>query len=281
MNWNTLEHTEQDDALSRLLHDEVDHIPLTGDGLSVIKKRLPQRKRLRAARSGMVAAAAVAAVVAVSVAAPHLVAGLDGQTAQPASAARAYSGPEPIWPYNGPAAAKAGHVDPDVRSTAVNFLAGMGLRSDRLTADEAHPTADRATDVRVRLDRGGSAVTLGTVHLVQYHGTTTWGVAGMSSDGLSIRNPKPGDSFDPPLSVDFRSNTAGLATVALYVSGRTRPETTWTESIDADTDWYANANYGPIHALTPGYIVVTAGGPPPNVTAVSVLPIRLGPLKEP
>ena len=278
MTRDTFEHTGQDDALSRLLHDEVDHIPLTGDGLSLIRKRLPVRRRRRAARTGMFAAAAVAAVVAVSVAAPHLVDGLGGQAAPPAGAARAYAGPEPIWPYTSPAAARAGRGT-DARGAAVDFLSGIGLPPDRLVAAEAHVTADRATDVRVRLDRGGAAVTLGTVHLVQYRGTTTWGVAGMSSDRLSIRNPTPGDSFDPPLSVDFRSDTAGPATVQLYISGHARPETTWTDTIDADADWYAQANYDPIRTLTAGYIVVTAGGTPPDVAAVSVVPVRLGPLK--
>lgn len=151
----------------------------------------------------------------------------------------------------------------DAAQSARHFAANVGIRTSGMT---------------VTMHGAGSAVlkrrghTIGTVVLAR-DASGVWGVVGAMSPRLDVRFPQPGDRFDPPLSVAFRSQDDGDILVSLYETGKLTPIASWQDDVDAGVDWYAHENFDAADA--DGYVTLehrTRGA----VDALSVVPVRLG-----
>ncbi len=263
-------------ALARLLHNEVDELSASSDGWDALAVRMARRRRLQIWTVALVTAVTVTALVAVTV---PLV--LDRRDRSYIAAGTSETSTEPIWPI---ATSAGGDWQRDARQTALRFLGSLGLTDTDLTTDGVSADRPDAADplpidqdgrtlVTVRAS-GGRAIA--EVALRPKRGAPAlWQVASVRSEGLSVRAPWAGVVFEPPLFVTFRSADDAEVVVRLYAVGRETPLTEWSDQVDGDADWTANANFSRTARGTPAYVSVTSKVH--GVAAgVTVVPVTLG-----
>lgn len=101
-----------------------------------------------------------------------------------------------------------------------------------------------------------------------------WRVLSASTPDVAVRSPQAGASFDPPLSVAFRTSGDAQVTVTLLAKGRAAPLATWTEQVDGGTDWYAQLNY-PVQAAGTRGLVVVSSQRDGHLDALEAVPVGL------
>jgi hypothetical protein len=272
--------TQTDDearALMRMLHDEVDGISV-GPGWGKIEARMVRRQAARRRWVPLAAAVACVCGIGVALAAPGFVSLMrrmsgDGIVTVAGPSSRAASS---IWP----APEAVGRDLPpswqrDPGQTARRFLVSLGVQASRLESTPSPISAGRsgATVVPVRAVNGE---TVSRVVLVPSREDAVWHVTSAESAEVSVRSPKTGDRFDPPLSVGFRTTQDADVGVGLYSVGRPGRLTQWSDRVDAATDWTANANFHNPRPGTSAYIAVIARDNAGDVLGVSVIPVTLG-----
>lgn len=126
---------------------------------------------------------------------------------------------------------------------------------------------------RVQLHRSDGIV-VSDVVLAPPGATGGWRVLSASAAGVTVRSPQAGASFDPPLSVAFRTSRDAEVTVTLLAAGRAAPVATWPEQVGGGTDWYAQLNYPFQAAGTHGLVIVNSrrDGRLEALAAVPVVP---------
>ncbi|WP_250031233.1 hypothetical protein [Paractinoplanes maris] len=178
-----------------------------------------------------------------------------------------------IWPQalvGGKTA--SGPATDDPGPAAEQFLSELGVPTSDLTFSVERDSGDEARLVEVTT-RNGSV--LGTVSLRWDAGGQTWGVQAMQSPRTTVRNPEPNGAVNPPLSVNFRTDTGGTARVRLLDARNSQELTNWSERIDADEDWQANANFTRDANPFPGYLVLTVQDGDGRFTSVVVMPLTV------
>jgi len=101
-------------------------------------------------------------------------------------------------------------------------------------------------------------------------------VQAMQSQRTTVRNPEPNSAVNPPLSVAFRTDTDGIAQVRLLDARTSTELTLWTERVDPNEDWQANANFTRDAKPFPGYLVLTVQDGDGQFTSVVVMPLTIG-----
>jgi hypothetical protein len=256
------EDTTELPALRALLHQEGEHVQVSLSSWQKIHARLPQTTRKRQVARGLLpllaGATAVAVVATVAVTTSG---GGSSETVVPgtdASAVAAPTSPDDVfWTATGTAGS-------DPAQTARSFVSSLGLDPDQLTAD---PLSDNAVIVRQ------SGRSLGRVELTRLP-SGTWGVTGMASAQLTVRNPATDARFDPPMSVAFRSSTDGDVLIHLYASGRSTPLSTWQGTVDGGQDWFSQSNFPQTQARHAYVALVRSHGE--QADAVTVVRVQLG-----
>ncbi|MEU8820245.1 hypothetical protein [Actinoplanes sp. NPDC048796] len=177
-----------------------------------------------------------------------------------------------IWPQalvggttgSGPAAG-------DPVPTAEKFLGELGVPTSGLTFSAEPDDGGGARLVKVTA-RNGSV--LGTMNLRR--GAGAWGVQAMRSPRTTVRNPEPNGAVNPPLSVNFRTDSDGTARVRLLDARNSKELTRWSENIDPNQDWQANANFTREPNPFPGYLVLTVQDGGGRFSSVVVMPLTIG-----
>ncbi|MGN6332732.1 MAG: hypothetical protein ACTHOD_13940 [Motilibacteraceae bacterium] len=137
---------------------------------------------------------------------------------------------------------------------ALTFAVDTGAHADELRS----VLPDRSGDsTRIELRRQDGAL-VSEVRLAPPGPHGNWRVLSASADGVSARSPQAGVSFDPPLSVAFRTSGDADVTVTLLAEGHAAPLATWTDQVDGGTDWYAHLNYAAQPPRTKGLVVVSS-----------------------
>ena len=180
-----------------------------------------------------------------------------------------------IWPRALVGGKKTGpgpaNIDPG--PTAEKFLNELGVPTSDLAFAVEQDSGGEARLVKVTT-RNGSV--LGTVSLRWDAGGGAWGVQAMQSPRTTVRNPEPNGAVNPPLSVNFRTDTDGTARVRLLDARDSKELTNWSERIDADENWQANANFTRDANPFRGYLVLTVQDGDGRFTSVVVMPLTIG-----
>nr|WP_221377199.1 hypothetical protein [Actinoplanes polyasparticus] len=166
-----------------------------------------------------------------------------------------------------------GPANDDPGPTAQQFLNELGIATSDLSFSVEQDSGGEARLVEVTT-RNGSV--LGTVSLRRDDGGGAWGVQAMQSPRITVRNPEPNGAVNPPLSVNFRTDTDGTARVRLLDARNSEELTSWSERIDADEDWQANANFTRDANPFRGYLVLTMQDGDGRFTGVVVMPLTIG-----
>ena len=262
---------EEQEVRTRI-HRQADSIQLSGDGWQRIAERTQGRKAVMRKRF-LIPATAALGVILVVVAAVTVNHRSDSDIPTAAPQQTATADDPIIWPQalvggkTGPAPATD-----DPGPTAEKFLNELGVPTSDLTFSVEQDNTGEARLVKVTT-RNGSV--LGTVNLRRDAGNRAWGVQAMQSPRTTVRNPEPNGAVNPPLSVNFRTDTDGTARVRLLDARNSKELTNWSERIDADEDWQANANFTRDAKPFPGYLVLTVQDGDGRFTSVVVMPLTV------
>jgi hypothetical protein len=264
---------EEQQLRTRIL-GQADSIQLSGDGWQRIAERTQGRKAV-VRRRFLIPATAALGVILVVVAAVTVNrhrSDSDIPTAAPQQSATADY--PIIWPQalvGGKTG--TGPATDDPGPTAEQFLDKLGVPTSDLAFSVEQDSRGEARLVKVTT-RNGSV--LGTVSLRRDAAGGGWGVQAMQSPRTTVRNPEPNGAVNPPLSVAFRTDTDGTARVRLLDARTSKELTSWSESIDPDEDWQANANFTRDANPFPGYLVLTVQDGGGQFTSVVVMPLTIG-----
>ncbi|MET8147543.1 hypothetical protein ACIBSW_06415 [Actinoplanes sp. NPDC049668] len=179
-----------------------------------------------------------------------------------------------IWPQalvNGKTG--TGPATDDPGPAAEQFLDELGVPTSDLAFSVEQDNRGEARLVKVT-NRNGSV--LGTVSLRRDADGGAWGVQAMQSPRTTVRHPEPNGAVNPPLSVNFRPQTDDTARVRLLDARNSKELTSWSENIDPDLDWQANANFTRDANPFPGYLVLTEQDGDGQFTSVVVMPLTIG-----
>jgi hypothetical protein len=260
----------QEQQLRTGIRREADSMQLSGDGWQRIAERTQGRKAVMRKRFLIPATAALGVILAVvaAVAVNHRSNG-DIPTAAPQQSATADY--PIIWPAD-LVGGGTGAGSEDARTTAEQFLTELGVPTAGLDLSVEQDSRGEARLVKVANRNGG---VLGTVSL-RRAGDGAWGVQAMQSQRTTVRNPEPNSAVNPPLSVAFRTDTDGIAQVRLLDARTSTELTLWTERVDPNEDWQANANFTRNAKPFPGYLVLTVQDGDGQFTSVVVMPLTIG-----
>jgi len=103
-----------------------------------------------------------------------------------------------------------------------------------------------------------------------------WGVQSASSDALRVRHPEPLAAVNPPFSSAFTASRGRDAAIVLYDARSGKALGRWSERIDPDTDWFANANFSRGAKPFQGFMLLTVRDEKGELTALVVLPLTIG-----
>jgi len=252
---------------------EADSMQLSGDGWQRIVERTQGRKAVVRKRF-LIPAAAALGVILMVVAAVTVNHRSDSGIPTAAPQQSATADYPIIWPQalvGGKTATVPATDDP--APTAKQFLDSLGVPTADLTFAVEQDSRGESRLVKVAT-RNGSV--LGTVSLRWESGAGAWGVQAVQSPRTTVRNPEPNGAVNPPLSVAFRTDTDGTARVRLLDARSSKELTSWSEGIDPNEDWQANANFTRNADPFPGYLVLTVQDGGGQFTSVVVMPLTIG-----
>ncbi|MCY1137997.1 hypothetical protein OWR29_08310 [Actinoplanes sp. Pm04-4] len=257
----------EEQHLRSSIHHRADAIELSGDGWQRIAERTRGRKAGVGRRFLVPATAALGVILAV-------VAGVTVRRSDSNLPTVAPQQGAIIWPQDLVGGkGETGPATGDPGPTAERFLDELGVPTSDLTFAAERDSSDGARLVKVTT-RDGSV--LGTVSLRWDAGGGAWGVQAMQSPRTTVRNPEPNGAVNPPLSVAFRTDADGTARVRLLDARNSKELTTWSEGVDSDVDWQANANFTRETKPFPGYLVLTVRDDGGRFTSVVVMPLTIG-----
>lgn len=263
---------EEQQLRARIRH-QADSIQLSGDGWQRIVERTQVRKTVVRKSFLIPVTAALGMILVVGAAVTmNQRSGSDMPTAAPQQSATA------DYPIIWPQALVGGKTgtgpeSDDPGPTAKQFLNELGVPTSDLAFSVEQDSRGEARLVKATT-RNGSV--LGTVSLRRDAGGRTWGVQAILSPRTTVRNPQPNGAVNPPLSVAFRTNTDGTARVRLLDARNSKELTSWSQNIDPDQDWQANANFTREAGPFPGYLVLTVQDDGGQFTSVVVMPLTIG-----
>jgi hypothetical protein len=246
---------------------------LSGDGWQRIVERTQGRKAVVPKRFLLPVAAALG-VILVVIAAVTVNRRSAGDIPAAAPRQSATAGYPIIWPQalvGGKTG--TGPATDDPGPTAEQFLDYLGVPTSDLTFSVEQDGRGEARLVKVTTRKG---IVLGTVSLRRGAGGEKWGVQAMQSPRTTVRNPEPNGAVNPPLSVAFRTGTDGTARVRLLDARNSKELTSWSEKVDPNVDWQANANFTREAKPFPGYLVLTVQDGGGQFTSVVVMPLTIG-----